>query len=265
MPATAKKVYRKKKGMGRRMYKSRVKRTGEFASASQTIRTSDDPMNTIFRLDDIKLSQFDRLKSIARSYQYYRITGVELTFMPYADTYQTSLLNTAGNNQVTSSIPYMYWLINKGDNVQLNSFDAMRDAGAKPIRFDEKSIKIRWRPSVRQAVSIDPTIPVLNNYVKTITSPWLSTNNNAGSGTAEWVPSMVSHGGVLYGVQQTYVARTDPEYQNAYGLTITIHVQFKKPLNQPGGPRLAPAVVKEIVPVDDDPELPPEPELKIAE
>lgn len=252
MPATKKTA---KKGMRRMKRVFRPKRSlaySEFASASQTIRTADDNMNTVFKLDDIRLASFDRLVNISKAYQYYRITGVEVTFMPYADTYQTSLLNTAGAPQITSSVPYMYWLINKGDNVELDSFDALRDAGAKPLRFDDKNIKVRWTPFVRQSASIDPSAPVLNNFVLTRKSPWLSTNNNAGLGTAAWAPSLVSHGGLLYGVQQTYIARVDPEYQNVYGVTITVHVQFKKPLNQPGGPRQVPAVTKEIIPVEEE-------------
>ena len=146
MPPTKRKVPGKgkgRKGAKRRQYKKRAMMT-EFASASQTLQLPNDANNTIYRYDTARLAAFDRLVLIAQAYQYYRITKIEMKFKPFYDTYSGPL----DSAPATSTVPYFHWLINRGDNVDINSFNALRDAGSKPIRFDDKTITVRWKPSV---------------------------------------------------------------------------------------------------------------------
>lgn len=213
----------------------------EYASAKQTIQLSDDEMNVVFRYDTLRLSVLDRLAAIAANYQYFRFTKVEMKFKPYSDTYipgQVSL-------PATPSIPYFYWLINRGDLVDVNSFNALRDAGAKPIRFDEKTVTVSWKPSVLLLNQTSSAVPSTAYNLHRV-SPWLSTNDKAGTNSPVWAANTTAHHGLLYGVEQDVTA----SQQYYYGVELTVHAEFKKPLNMPGGDRLedmAPAVTKETI------------------
>lgn len=244
MPPTKRKAPGKgkgRKGAKRRMYGKKRAMMTEFASASQTLQLSNDANNTVYRYDTCRLAAFDRLVLIAQAYQYYRITKIEMKFKPFYDTFATP------ETAATATVPYFHWLINRGDNIDLNSFNALRDAGAKPIRFDDKTITVRWKPSVlnyvRDMTSSGTAQPVFNQGR---ISPWLATNQNAGLNSPTWTPSAVEHIGILYGVEADYAPQ-----QLYYGTEVTVHVQFKKPLNQPGTPlNVVPAVQKETKPKD---------------
>lgn len=213
----------------------------EYAGAKQTLELANDPVNAVFRLDDINLSQFDRLSHIARGYQYFRIKRVDYKIKPYADTF---FANATGN---TGSVPYLYWLIMKSDtlNSVTNGFDGLRDAGAKARRVDDKVINISWRPSVAQGVALsEPNITT--NFATYRTSPWLSTNKNVmlPGGSTTWAPSEVPHQGLLYGVEQNF---TNPTEVLIYGVEVTVHCEFKKPLPFTNPLDAVPAQKKEVV------------------
>jgi len=201
------------------------KRVVEFASAKQVLNLMDDSVNTLYTVDDVNLSQFDRLSAIARCYQYYRITKIEMKFKPYWDTY----VSTGGPGS-TGTVPYFHYLVDTGEVLipvaGPPGFNEIRDAGAKPIRFDEKTINVVWRPRVPQIVAgnSSPT-PGLAYQAMTKFSPWLTTNNAANEDPVGWAPSTVPHKGLYYGVEQ---AIPNPNIQ--YGVEITVFAQFKKPL-----------------------------------
>lgn len=207
----------------------------EFASAKQTIRLTDDAVNLVYDLQDVNLAQYDRLVNIARNYQFFRITKIEYKFMPYRDTYVSS---------VGQSVPYLHWLMNKSGALDANTFNGLRDAGAKPIRFDEKTITVSWKPTVLTAVAANQPInapPTGVSFAQYKTSPWLATNENPSSGALTWLPSTVPHKGMLYGVQQSEVSG-----QQYFGTEITVYVQFKKPMVFTNS-TAAPTTVKQIV------------------
>jgi len=232
------------KRAGKRMAKRSAMRrrrvgTREWASASQTLELMDDQTRQVYQLSSINLSQFDRLSQIARAYQYFRITHVEMKFRPYFDTFAND--GTPGGQVV----PYLYWLINKSQNNNIASFNALQDAGAKPIRFDERTITVRWKPAVLQYLrDKDPnTGTAVPNFTLSRVSPWLATSQNAGTlpSVNTWAPNEVEHTGILYGGNTTLGVPPAP-----YGTTIIVHAQFKKPLNEPAGNQVELATVKEI-------------------
>lgn len=234
------------KGKKRTTWRPRQKKArrsgkvAEIASAKQTVELSNDPVNTVFRLDDVNLSQFDRLSHIARAYQYFRINRIEYKIKPYADTFLST--NLVGN---TGSVPYFYHLIMKSDTLNIAGFDGLRDAGAKAIRMDDKTINIGWRPTVAQGVALsEPNITT--SFASYKTSPWLSTNKFAmlPGGTTTWAPSEVPHLGLLYGAEQNFI---NPTEVLAYGVELTVHVQFKKPLQFSINADQQPATKKEVV------------------
>lgn len=205
----------------RRRRARRVRRTNpEWASANQTLALPQDAMNIVYRMDDINLANFDRLSSIAKNYQFFRFSRIDVTFHPLMDTYTDSSVQ---------SVPYLYKLLMKGDTLDAGTFNKLRDAGAKPIRFDDKSIKISYVPFVQNAViqqdSVVAGAPVLPAWAMSKAAPWLATTYAPQQQDLVWTPSQVPHKGLLYGVEQD--ASTVTKY---YTLTITAHCQFKKPL-----------------------------------
>jgi len=184
----------------------------QWASASQTIALGDDLTSQVYVLDNINLAQFDRLSLIASAYQYFRLTYIEYKLTPYFDTFKPGEVST---------VPYLYWLINKGDSLNIASFNAMRDAGAKPIRFDEKTIKVAWRPSVLQ--ENQGVLGDIGSGYKV--SPWLSTVQQS----APPAPSTVQHLGIYWTVSRPGIL--PPGFvELTYDIQITVEFQFKKPL-----------------------------------
>lgn len=229
----------KKRVAVKRVQKRRLPVKSEYASMSQTLSLVNDPMNTIYRVDNINLSRFDRAVQVARAYQYFRITNVEFQFKPFMDTYTDSSVQ---------SLPYLYYLIMKGDNQDIGSFNLLRDAGAKPIRFDDKTIKVKFKPSVLNGVIGEDTQggnPQLTAWAESRTSPWLATSYLPASESTVWSPSFVPHKGLIYGVQQD--ASTVTKY---YEVTVTVHFEFKKPSVQSPSP-FAPSVHKELIDKDE--------------
>lgn len=192
----------------------------EFASAKQTIDLPADMANVVYHINDINLSQFDRLTLLGRCYQFFRITKVEMKFKPFYDTF-----TQAG----AASVPNLYYVINKSDTLDIGTFNQMLDAGAKARRFDNNNLTVAWKPAVSQGVISEQTatgvVPSVVAWSSYRLSPWLSTDATPSDGTVTWNPSTVPHKGILYGVQQDVTAAP-----GAYGIELTVHAQFKKPL-----------------------------------
>lgn len=190
----------------------------EFASAKQTIALPNNLVNTLYTLQNINLSQFDRMVQIARAYQFFRITKVEVKMIPYTDTF------------TTLSVPQLQYVINKSDSFTALTFNQLRDAGAKQIRFDDRSININWKPTVQVGVPISQPpghVPDVVGWSSYRTSPWLATDQNPSTGLdpSTFAPSTVPHRGLLYGVEQDYTSTEN----TFYGMEMTVHFQFKKP------------------------------------
>lgn len=205
----------------RRMRRRNRLGNSEFASAKETFKYENDNMGELYTVYNTRLSNFDRLAAIAKGYQYYRMTKIEVKFVPHADTFTQGAQTT---------VPTLYWLIDRNENTLFSStgFDQIREAGAKPIRFDDKMVKVAWRPSVLQTMPSDNTNPPTGQtFTVTRVSPWLPTNAYAASELTpyQWAPSTIPHRGLIYGVYQE--SPLGVVYQ--YHVEITVHVQFKKP------------------------------------
>jgi len=219
-----------------RMRRARSSRVGEYASAKQTIELPNDSVNTLYQLTNVALNQFDRLSQIAGCYQFFRINLIEMKFKPSQDTF------IAGG----TTVPYFLHLIDKDEVLipvgGLTGFNQIRDAGAVPIRFDDKTLTVRWKPRVPQVIAADnSTFPTLNWGMASKVSPWLATNHIANQDPGAFTPSRVPHKGLYYGVQQD-VGSGD------YSVEITVHAQFRKALTfTASGPGTTLATEKEMV------------------
>ena len=208
-PAAARARYAPKK----RMYNRATTKT-QIATCSETDNLAY-ATNTGYRLAAVSLdTASQRVLDIAKGYQMYRLKKITCVFKPKFDTFAAG-----GGN----SVPEFHYIIDK-----LNSFSAgtnlqsLRDAGAKPIRFDDRNITISWRPSV-----LTQTFGQANPASQFKLSPWLSVNANAGTANP-FAYSSIDHFGLAWQVNVLLSAG----YADLQ-LEITLDWEFKKPLSQP--------------------------------
>lgn len=171
--------------------------------------------NTGYRLAAFSLdTASQRVLDIAKGYQMYRLKKITCVFKPKFDTFAAG-----GGN----SVPEFHYVIDKlntfapGTNLQ-----ALRDAGARPIRFDDRNITISWRPSV-----LTQTFGQANPASQYKLSPWLSVNGNAGTANP-FAYSSIDHFGLVWQVNVLLSAG----YADLQ-LEITLDWEFKKPLSFP--------------------------------
>jgi len=218
MPA-AKKQY-KKRAYKKRTYKPKVYRKPamsqpDVASLTCTANLSDPTMNTMYSILDTSLDQYQRAVTVASAYQFYRITQISVKFKPRLDTY---IAGGAG------TVPYLYTMIDRAGAIPTNiGIAELLQMGAKPRRFDDKTLTVKWRPSVLTDVAIAPggasTSSAPQQYK---ISPWLTTNATATSPGA-WTPSTVDHLGLYYYVETSGTL-------SLFDVEVTVDFQFKKPL-----------------------------------
>lgn len=173
--------------------------------------------NTVYSSMTTQLSDFSRAVTVAQAYQFYRIKYVEFKFMPKLDTF------APGSG---ATVPNLLYMIDKSGAIPLTvNAGNLLQMGAKPLRFDDKLISVKWRPSVLTDVAFNQGggagASAPSQYK---VSPWLATNQNS-TAIAPWIPSTVNHLGIHWVVETTGT--------NAlYDLIVTAHFEFKKPLVQ---------------------------------
>lgn len=218
---------RRRRAYGRRRAYRKPQSVAEWASCTEATALSNITglaynMNQMYGLNGTQLSQFiSRAVPVAQAYQHYRIKRIMLEFKPQYDTF-TPAAGAAGTGVL---VPNLFYMINKSGSIPANpTTDSLRAMGAKPIRFDDKTIKVQWRPSVLQE-NAGVLGDVGSGYK---ISPWLSTNANANA-PGVWQPSSVQHLGIYFIVVR---AGTLPAgfAELSYDIQITVDFQFKKPL-----------------------------------
>lgn len=184
--------------------------TGSFASRSETFSKAITAGN-VYDINNLSLADLPVCSQLAKFYQYYRITSVQMRFKPNTDTY---ISNGAGGS-TTGYLPYLYFLYDKSGALgQLNAVQ-FEEAGAKPIRLDDKTILRQWKPSVI-------TGTIADSITQFKTSPWLPTHDMAGVNIND-----VYHLGAVF-----YISKTSPADTQTYDIDITVTVQLRKPMVQ---------------------------------
>jgi len=164
---------------------------------------------------DIQLQDFARAPAIAANYQQFRIKYFELKIQPDFDTF---VVGGAG----AQGVPYLYYIIDKAqalNNATTNQ--QLKSMGAKPIRLDDKTITIRWKPSVLLSTQIATATGAVSAQ-KYAVSPWLNCDEVTATGST-FTPSSVCHYGIKWAVENVGGSMT-------YSATLTAHFEFKKPL-----------------------------------
>lgn len=252
-----KKSYKKKAPRRRRMGRRRVMKTSvprhisEKAGAQySTLSSPLLPNSYVYAFRNFSLSgASDRVQSISKAYQFYRITKITWEVRPAYDTFQAS---AAGS---PTSVPQLYWRMDRdGSFTQSTTLQTLKSAGCKPIRLDDKIIRKSFRPAVLQGVADQPgtasTAPSLVLGSRRI-SPWLPTNFNAYTDTTApglaWVASSIDHLGLLLCVDQD--SGVNASTPCAY-VSFTVEFEFKKPLeiSPLGEGSLKPVLIETIKP-----------------
>lgn len=173
-------------------------------------------MNTMYQKRDFTIAANPRAAAVAAAYQHYRVKKVTLIFRPQVDTF------VGGGALGGYTAPHLYYMIDKSGSLPTNvSIAALKSMGAKPIRLDEREIKISWRPSCLMNTVDAGTPGVFSSYK---ISPWLSTNGNA-LNPGVFNVSSVDHLGCFW-----YVETTGASTLN-YTVEAVLDVEYKKPLN----------------------------------
>lgn len=215
----------------RRMARRRGARTvPEWATMSETNDFGSLNVGTYYNISDIQLAQFPRASNVASGYAQFRIKSLKFTYQPLLDTFPST-----GNTQV----PYLVWKINReGNSFGGLTYDWFLQNGAKPIRFDDKSVSVTYRPSVIFD-AVEAGAPGVGNQSSAPKiMQWLTTNKDPY--TPGFAPSQTSHAGhlVLVESQGSAVAIN-------YRMTVTAEFQFRKPLSEipsPSAPNFKPEV-----------------------
>lgn len=210
--------------------------SGDFARV-QAVLLNEFPINSTgngtagspsapYGLYNFALTNSSRAVQVAQGYQEYRIARVDVELKPCADSFIAE--NVASGSSV--SLPYLYYMIDKTGAFESNGTNSqtLKAAGAKPIRLDDKTIKISWKPAV-QIGSSDTAggpAPVLELAAAYKISPWLTTNANAATGSAVWAPNSVDHMGLVFAVEQP----RGPFPTTVASMTVRITYEFRKPL-----------------------------------
>lgn len=163
---------------------------------------------------------FNRAQQVAAAFQEYRVKYVKLIFKPSADTFAPA----AGN-----IIPQLYFQMNKYQSIPTTaSLQTLLDMGCRPYRFDDKNIIRAYKPTVLLAADTTPALATVAQ--KVMTTPWLSTNNNAQNPTPAWSPSTVEHLGCCFIVQKPNPATPTINWT----LDVEVVFQFRRPLSTDG-------------------------------
>lgn len=227
---TKKTAYKKKSAMKKRAPRRRVPRTfnqPEWASCTETVRASvpgaeDNTLNTnvMYGPGVVNLSVYKRASAIAANFQQYRITGVTFRFTPRFDTFPATT-----NLASAISVPYLYYMVDKQGSIRTTvTLPQLQQMGAKPHRFDDKTLVVKYRPGVSLVSSAAQTTQNINGVVKI--SPWINTRGNIDAADPPDI-SDVDHFG-LWWILDAKGLPGDANYQ--YDLDVQVDFQFRKPL-----------------------------------
>lgn len=202
-------LYRKKRVVRKRRYaRKRVttrlpnRMTGNYASATEQISivpTAGIPYTFTTRLTD-----FSRTQAIAKEYQQYRITGIEMRFKPQFTVHQG-----AG----PTTLPSIYWLFNKTGSLNALSASDFEALGTRQVRFDKGILVRKYKPTVTD----NATNPIMAGSYKT--SPWLPIVNPQTGGL-----NVPTHYGACF-----LITKMNPADATQYDVDVVVHIQYKRP------------------------------------
>lgn len=211
--------YGKRMGIRRRPIARAIVTNTAAVRENYTVSVPDG--SVVFFSTSLAATTYNRAQGVASAFQEYRIKYIKLTMKPSADTFPLA----AGN-----VIPQLYFQMNKYQSIPTNAnLQTLLDMGCKPIRFDDKNIVRAWKPTVLLGTDQSPLALGLG-AAKPLTTPYLSTNNNAQNPGAVWAPSNTEHLGCCF-----FVTKVNPATPTVnYNVDVEVVFQFRRPLSTVG-------------------------------
>lgn len=217
MPARARRVRKPRARRGRKLAIRRNPRSQTLEQASCSVKRTIIPAgagpyltNTIYAVENVSLSQFDRALNVGAAYQFYRISGIRVTVKTPFDTYIT-------NATEAYSRPNMYYMLDKAGVLgPATTLEQLKQMGARPKACDNKPTTIGWAPSV--LTETDSLAGAVASQYRI--SPWLNTVSNT-----------VPHRGLFWYLEQNAIG-VAPGAGTPYYVELEVQFQFKKPLWQ---------------------------------
>lgn len=134
-----------------------------------------------------------RAGMVAPAYGLYRIAQVEYKITPKFDTYQPSVV-PIGDAPV--EVPKLYWKINRYGDAPVGFGEAdMLSLGCKPVRLDDKTITIKYKPNILLANTGQAAQALDGGSGQVKITPWLSTDSRPDNG--QFALSTTTHYGHL--------------------------------------------------------------------
>lgn len=162
-----------------------------------------------------------RAVDVAPNFALYRVAKVVFKYKPSFDTYIPSQsAGTPSTNYITT-VPRLYWKMNRfADDPNAFTADDLKVLGARPIRFDDKTYTMSYRPNIL----LDQASGGSHSGILKMT-PWLNTDD--APDTPNFATSTTNHYGHFWYIEaDTVNTSTIP---NVGTLDITIHYEFKNP------------------------------------
>lgn len=188
----------------------------ERASCSEVRTLANGTVNTMYANRAFQLADFPRATAIAANYASFRIAKITMRFKPQNDTYVPGV--------GAPGVPYHFHQLDKSGAIpSIATLENLKQMGAKPKRFDDKTITVSWKPAVLTA---DLTAAGIGSTAgaQYKLSPVLSTNANAGNPAVPWSPSVVDHLGIFWFVEQANGVG------NQYEVECEVQFYFMRPL-----------------------------------
>lgn len=116
-----------------------------------------------------------RAATVAQAFGLYRIADVQYKLTPRFDTFASGL---APGGDAPVEVPKVYWKINRfGDNPLGFTQDDMLSLGCKPIRLDDKTVTIQYKPNILLANTGVAAAAQAGGSGQLKMTPWLSTED----------------------------------------------------------------------------------------
>jgi len=113
----------------------------------------------------------------APAFGLYRIAQVEYKITPRFDTY---IAGAAPGGDAPVEVPKLYWKMNRyGDAPVGFGQNDMQSLGCKPIRLDDKTVTIKYRPNILLANVGGNAAAQLGGSGQVKMTPWISTDSQA--------------------------------------------------------------------------------------
>jgi len=213
----------KKTNKPRKAYRKKrtVRRGGsQMARLHETITLEDLKPNIAYDAF-INLGLFKRATDVADNYQEYRISRVVWKFTPLYDTF----VDASGN----AGLPYLYNKRHTYEAPTTFDLDYLKALGAKPRRFDDKTLSVSYVPNVNMAVFGDNSATtggtqLVNTSGKPAYKPWLNTHLTTAPATE--VMDTTRHYGLAFWIDQFQAAAGSSTVGQ---LECTAYFEFQKP------------------------------------